>query len=151
MPGLFSQSRGTVRTLQCLFCQVSVCSVVTRFAVFRDILYYSMYISYHSMHSFILFYVTSECICVQTTATGCLPNCSLQIYQELYHDICICHRTNINRLTSGRFLKIRYGGLQIKSLGGVWIFGRSDPSKFQFAAGHFHVHSEQLRSYINRP
>jgi hypothetical protein len=37
------------RTLQCLFCQVNDCSVVTRFAVFRDILYYSMYILYYFM------------------------------------------------------------------------------------------------------
>jgi hypothetical protein len=36
-------------TLQCLFCQVNVCSVVTRFAVFMGILYYSMYILYYFM------------------------------------------------------------------------------------------------------
>jgi hypothetical protein len=36
-------------------------------------------ILYCSMYTFILFYVPSECICVQTTATGCLPNCSWHI------------------------------------------------------------------------
>jgi hypothetical protein len=33
----------------CLFCQVNVCSVVTRFAVFMGILYYSMYTLYYFM------------------------------------------------------------------------------------------------------
>jgi hypothetical protein len=65
----------------CLFCRYSFCCfqgyiilLYIYFALFYVILYYSMY-------SFILFYVTSECICVQATATGCLPNCSLQKYQ----------------------------------------------------------------------
>jgi hypothetical protein len=53
---LFCLSRGTVRTLQCLFYHVNVCSVVTRFAIFMGILYYSMYILYY-LCNFILFYV----------------------------------------------------------------------------------------------
>jgi hypothetical protein len=59
--------------------------------LFMGILYYSMYtfilfyvILYYSMYYFILFYVLFMCICVQTTATGCLPNCSWQIYQYRY-------------------------------------------------------------------
>jgi hypothetical protein len=39
------------------------------------------------MYYFILFYVTFECICIQTTATGCLPSCSWQIYQYQYYFI----------------------------------------------------------------
>jgi hypothetical protein len=89
MPGLFSQRRGTNRTLQ-----VSVCSVVTRFAVLW-VFYITLcifyiilcIIVYYSMYYFILFYVTFECICVQTTATGYLPNCKWQIYQYQWHPI----------------------------------------------------------------
>jgi hypothetical protein len=51
MPGLFSQRRGTVRTLQ-----VSVCSVVTRFAVLW-VLYITLCIFYIILCNFILFYV----------------------------------------------------------------------------------------------
>jgi hypothetical protein len=36
------------------------------------------------MYYFVLFYVTFECICIQTTATGYLPDCSWQIYQYQY-------------------------------------------------------------------
>jgi hypothetical protein len=84
MPGLFSQRRGTVRTLQ-----VSVCSVNLMFVLLLLVLLFYGYfillyvcfilfyvILYYSLYYFILFYVTFECICVQTTATGYLLNCS---------------------------------------------------------------------------
>jgi hypothetical protein len=51
MPGLFSQSRGSVRTLQ-----VSVYSVVTRFAVLW-VFYITLCIFYIILYNFILFYV----------------------------------------------------------------------------------------------
>jgi hypothetical protein len=89
MPGLFSQRRGTVRTLQ-----VSVFSVKLVFVLLLLILLFYGYfillyvhfilfyvILYYSMYYFILFYVTFVCICVQTTATVYLPNCSWHIYQ----------------------------------------------------------------------
>jgi hypothetical protein len=92
MPGLFSQRRGTVRSLH-----VSVCSVKLMFVLLLLVLLFYGYfillyvyfilffvILYYSMYYFILFYVTFECISVQTTATGCLPNCSWQIYLYQY-------------------------------------------------------------------
>jgi hypothetical protein len=56
MPGLFSQSRGTVRTLQCLFCQVNDCSIVTRFAVLGAY-YINLCIFHIILCKFTLFYV----------------------------------------------------------------------------------------------
>jgi hypothetical protein len=58
--------------------------------LFMGILYYStrmyIFILFYLIllfYYFILFHVLFVCICVQTTAAGCLPNCSWQIYQYI--------------------------------------------------------------------
>jgi hypothetical protein len=60
------------------------------------------------MYSFILFYVTSERICVQTPATGCLPYCSLQIYQYQCANIVV---TSIDDVTICTDSKVTTGSL----------------------------------------
>jgi hypothetical protein len=104
MPGLYSQRWGTARTLvqllicvvqlliwvvllMCYYlefvinlcCSVNICVVQLIFVLFNYYLYYSMY-----------------CLRVYgywTTATGCLPNCSWQIY----HIIC-CPATFVEHI-----------------------------------------------------
>jgi hypothetical protein len=101
MPGLFSQRRGTVRTLQSLFCQVSVCTVVTRFAVLW-VFYITLRIFYIILCTFILFYVLFYIILCNFWVYMCTNHChrvftqlqftnmSLSVYINIYQERQTC-------------------------------------------------------------
>jgi hypothetical protein len=71
----------------CLCCSVIICVVQLLFVLFSYYVYYSMY-----------------CLRVNgywTTATGCLPNCSWQIYHIVsYHHKCVFAASIINVVVS---------------------------------------------------